>query len=145
MLILDTDHLTEYQKGTSTEAQRLKQRLGQAGEPFGTTIITVEEVMRGWLAAIRRTADPVRQINAYTKLRQLFRFFATWEVVDWTEASAAQFSSLKTAKTRIGTMDLKIACIALSSDATLLTRNLHDFQSVSGLRVADWLSSSAER
>lgn len=32
MLILDTDHLAEYQKGTSAEAQRLKQRLDEAGD-----------------------------------------------------------------------------------------------------------------
>jgi tRNA(fMet)-specific endonuclease VapC len=140
MLILDTDHLTEYQKGTSAEAQRLKQRLEEAEEPFGTTIITVEEVMRGWMAAIRRTTDPVRQINAYRKLRQLFRFFATWDVLDWTPASATRFSELKTAKTRIGTMDLKIASIALANDATLLSRNVKDFQNVPGLRVVDWLS-----
>jgi hypothetical protein len=47
VLILDTDHLAEYQKGTSAEARRLKERLEQADESFGTTIITVEEVMRG--------------------------------------------------------------------------------------------------
>src|SRR3990172_8246609 len=140
MLILDTDHLVEYQKGISPEAQRLKQRLDEINEPFGTTIITVEEVMRGWLAAIRRTADPVRQINAYSKLRQLFRFFATWDVFDWTHESAAQFSALKTARTRIGTMDLKTASIARAHDATLLSRNVQDFQKVPGLRVVDWLS-----
>lgn len=139
MLILDTDHLTEYQKGTSDEARRLKQRLDQAGEPFGTTIITIEEVMRGWMAAIRRTRDPIRQINYYGQLRQLFRFFATWQVFDWTLESAAQFRDLKTARTRAGTMDLKIACIALTNDAVLLTRNLKDFDSVPGLRVVDWL------
>ena len=27
MLVLDTDHLTEYQRGTSAEARRLKERL----------------------------------------------------------------------------------------------------------------------
>jgi len=42
MLILDTDHLTEYQRGTSAEAQRLKARLDHATEPYATTIITVE-------------------------------------------------------------------------------------------------------
>ena len=140
MLILDTDHLTEYQRGTSPEAKRLKERLDQADEPYGTTIITVEEVMRGWMAAIRRTSDPVRQISAYRQLRLLFRFFATWEVLDWTPLSAAQFSALKTAKTRIGTMDLKIASIALANDATLLSRNDQDFQRVLGLKVVNWLS-----
>jgi tRNA(fMet)-specific endonuclease VapC len=139
MLILDTDHFVEYQKGTSPEAQRLKQRLDQTNEPFGTTIITVEEVMRGWLAAIRRTMDPFRQINAYAKLRQLFRSFATWDVVEWTAASAAEFAALKRAKTRVGTMDLKIASVALANDSTLLSRNLQDFEKVPGLRVVDWL------
>jgi tRNA(fMet)-specific endonuclease VapC len=140
MLILDTDHLVEYQKGTSPEAHRLKERLEKTDEPFVTTIITVEEVMRGWLMAIRRTTDPFRQINAYSKLRQLFRSFATWDVLDWTAASAAEFAVLKGAKTRVGTMDLKIASIALANGATLLSRNLQDFQKVPGLRIVDWLS-----
>jgi len=140
MLILDTDHLTEYQKGTSADAQRLKLRLEQSGEPYSTTIISVEEIMRGWMAAIRRHSDPVRQINAYRNLRLLFRFFATWEVCDWTEESAAKFAELKKSKIRIGTMDLKIATIAIAHNATLLTRNQSDFQKVPGLLTADWLS-----
>ncbi|MEO5802504.1 MAG: type II toxin-antitoxin system VapC family toxin, partial [Verrucomicrobiota bacterium] len=40
---------------------------------------------------------------------------------------------------RIGSMDLKIACIALAHDATLLTRNVNDFSQVPGLRVENWL------
>jgi tRNA(fMet)-specific endonuclease VapC len=140
MLILETDHLVEYQKGTSPEAHRLKQRLDEAIQPFAITIITVEEVMRGWMAAVRRTKDPFRQIHPYAKLRQLFRSFATWDVLDWTTASAAEFASLKTAKVRVGTMDLKIASIALGNNAMLLTRNLNDYQKVPQLRVADWLS-----
>jgi len=140
MLILDTDHLVEYQKGTSPQALRLKERLEQAGEPFATTIITVEEVMRGWLAAVRRTTDPVRQVSAYGRLRHLFRFFGTWDVLDWTPASAAEFTALKAAKTRVGTMDLKIASIAIANNATLLSRNLNDYRNVRSLLVADWLS-----
>jgi tRNA(fMet)-specific endonuclease VapC len=35
-------------------------------------------------------------------------------------------------------MDLKIAAIALTRDATVLTRNLKDFSRVPGLRVEDW-------
>ena len=84
MLILDTDHVVEYQKGTSPESRRLKERLDGSAEPFATTIITVEEILRGWMAAVRRTHDPFGQISAYVKLRQLFRFFATWRVLDWT-------------------------------------------------------------
>lgn len=140
MLVLDTDHVTEYQKGTSVEAQRLKQRLDAATEPFATTIITVEEIMRGWMAAVRRVNDPHRQITAYAKLRQLFRSFATWDVLDWTDAAANEFQALRQARTRVPTMDLKIAAICLANNATLLTRNAADFDRVPGLRSEDWLS-----
>jgi tRNA(fMet)-specific endonuclease VapC len=140
MLVLDTDHLTEYQKGTSPEAYRLKQRLDDSAESYATTIITVEEIMRGWMAAIRRLHDPRRQISAYGKLRQLFRFFATWNVLEWDDDAADEFEALKRAKIRIGTMDLKIASICLANNATLLSRNSKDFDNVPGLRVEDWLS-----
>jgi len=130
----------EYQKGTSAESRRLKERLDGAAEAYGTTIITVEEMMRGWMAAVRRVDDPRRQIGAYAKLRQLFRFFATWHVLEWNEAAADRYDSLKRAKTRLGTMDLKIASIALANDATLLTRNTSDFKRVRDLRIDDWLS-----
>jgi len=140
MLILDTDHLTEYQRGTSAEARRLKERLDDITEPYATTIVTVEEIMRGWMAAIHRIQDVHRQINAYAKLQQLFRFFATWIVLEWNETTADEYDSLKGAKVRVGTMDLKIASITLASDATLLTRNKNDFSKVPGLRLEDWLS-----
>lgn len=140
MLILDTDHLTEYQRGTSPEAQRLKDRLDRATEPYATTIITAEEIMRGWMAAIRRLNDPRRQINAYTKLQQLFAFFASWHVLSWNDAAVDQFETLRQAGIRVGTMDLKIASIALATQATLLSRNLNDYEKVPGLSVEDWLS-----
>jgi tRNA(fMet)-specific endonuclease VapC len=46
---------------------------------------------------------------------------------------------LRRLRIRIGTQDLKIAAIALSRDALLLSANLRDFQRVPGLRVENWL------
>ena len=40
---------------------------------------------------------------------------------------------------RIGTQDLRIASVALSIDAVVLSRNLRDFRQVPGLRVENWL------
>lgn len=140
MLVLDTDHVVEYQRGKSAESRRLKDRLDATAEPFATTIVTIEEIMRGWLAAIRRTPDARRQIAAYAQLRQLFRFFATWNVLEWNEMAVERLDTLRQARVRVGTMDLKIASIALANDATLLTRNTNDFQKVPGLRFEDWMS-----
>ena len=139
MLVLDTDHITEYQKGTSPKAERLKRRLDESTESYATTIVSIEEIMRGWMASLRRIQDPRRQVNAYTKLQQLLRFFATWNVLDWDDAAADQFLALRRAKIRIGTMDLKIASICLANNATLLSANLKDFDNVPTLRVEDWL------
>ncbi|MHB8864097.1 MAG: type II toxin-antitoxin system VapC family toxin [Pirellulaceae bacterium] len=140
MLILDTDHLVEYQKGTSAESQRLNERLTQQSQPFGTTIISVEEIMRGWMAAIRRVREPRDQVNAYVKLRRLFQFFAVWRVLDFDQAAALECERLRIAKIRVGTMDMKIASIALARRATLLTRNRGDFERVPELVVEDWLA-----
>ena len=140
MLVLDTDHVTEYQRGKSVAAQRLKQRLDSATEPYSTTIITVEENMRGWMAAIRRTNDPRVQIDGYTRFQRLFNFYATWNILEWDAAAVDGYESLRTAGIRVGTMDLKIASIALANNATLLTRNTNDFNRIPGLNIEDWLS-----
>jgi tRNA(fMet)-specific endonuclease VapC len=139
MLVLDTDHLTEYQKGTAAGLQ-LKHRLEQTFEPYATTIITVEEMMRGWMAAIRRIDDPTRQIAAYSKLQRLFQFFSTWKILEWDVPSVNHFLGLRRSGVRIGTMDLKIASIALANNAKLLTRNAKDFDRVPDLDSDDWLS-----
>jgi tRNA(fMet)-specific endonuclease VapC len=138
--VLDTDHLGEYQKGTSPASQRLIGRLDAADEPVAITIISVEEVMRGWMAAIRRENDPHRQKRAYDRLGNLFRFFARWHILPWDDAAIAEFDGLVQNKIRIGTMDLKIASIALANDATVLTCNARDFGKVPNLRFEDWLA-----
>lgn len=52
--------------------------------------------------------------------------------------AAAEFERLRKQRIRIGTMDLKIAAIALANNATLLSKNLRDFGKVPGLKVEDW-------
>lgn len=140
MYLLDTDHLGEYQKGTSAESQRLIRRLDAATDPVATSIISVEEIMRGWMAAIRRAKDVQRQKKAYNRLGSLFQFFAGWNILPWDDRAIAEFEHLVKNEIRIGTMDRKIASIALANDAMVLTRNAKDFGKVPDLKIEDWLS-----
>ncbi len=55
MILLDTDHLTVFKYTDSPRYARLSGRLRAAApELIGTTIVNVEEQMRGWLAAIAK-------------------------------------------------------------------------------------------
>lgn len=138
MLVLDTDHLVELDRA-SADGLALQTRLAVATDEAATTIISAEEQFRGWLAQIRRQFDPHKQIAAYERLGCRIEFFAQWHVLKWDTDAADIFQDLRHQRIRIGTMDLKIASIVLAHNATLLSRNLRDFQQVPGLKVEDWL------
>ena len=58
---------------------------------------------------------------------------------EWESGSADLFVKFRRQGLRIGSLDLKVACIALAHDATVLTRNAKDFAQVPGLRIENWL------
>ena len=138
MLVLDTDHVSALGYGTNA-GHRLRDRLLASGDDTATTIITVEEQLRGWLAEIHRLHDIKRQIPAYQRLQERIAFFARWTILPWENEAAEAFLTLRKQGVRIGSMDLKIASIALAHNCTLLTRNTSDFSHVAGLRVQNWL------
>ena len=138
MLVLDTDHLVEFDRG-SAAGMALQQKLEDAADEVATTIISAEEQFRGWLAQIHRQRDPHEQIATYQRLQRRIEFFAAWHLLPWDPDAVDIFQALHRQRIRVGTMDLKIASIVLAHDATLLSRNLRDFQQVPSLRVEDWL------
>ena len=138
--MLDTDHVGIYQWPQSDAAYALRDRLEACDEPLAITIVSVEEQMRGWLSEIKRRSNPRRQIPVYGRLQYIIGFFADWTILTWNEKACDKFESLRRRKLRVGTMDLKIASIALANDALLLTRNFRDFEKVPDLRVEDWTS-----
>jgi tRNA(fMet)-specific endonuclease VapC len=118
---------------------RLRARLEETRPAMAISVITVEEQMRGWLAEINRHRDLSRQITPYAKLQRQVEIFGEWIILSWDADAAASFMRFRRAGVRIGSMDLKIACIVLAHDATLLSRNTSDFSQVPGLRLENWL------
>jgi tRNA(fMet)-specific endonuclease VapC len=140
MIVLDTDYVSIIQYPEDVRANTLRDRLeNSADKDIVTTAISPEEQMRGWLSAIHGQRNVRRQVQYYERLIRLFRFFSEWRILAFDEQAAHMFQSLRSRRIRIGAMDLKIASIVLAHDATLLSRNLRDFQKVPGLRVEDWL------
>lgn len=142
MIVLDSDHLSILQHPQSPQYERLTAAMDRSVDAdFATTAISLEEQMRGWLAAINRQRKVHEQLPYYAKLTGLVDFYGRWRVMPFDESAADQFDALRKARIRISTMDLKIASIALSNEALLLSANLRDFEQVPSLRVESWLDA----
>lgn len=139
MIVLDTDYVTFLERKGSPMAEFIHRQLLERNEPHTTTIITYEEQMRGWMEYIAKSKTFAKQVEAYRYLRQNLQLFCGLQILLFDDAAAFRFQELRRAKVRIGTMDLKIASIALAQDAILLTRNLSDFRQVPSLRAEDWI------
>jgi len=139
MIILDTDCVSLLQRENILTGSRLQENLDKfPTEEIYTTIITFEEQMRGWLSFVAKSKTLEQQIYAYSKLHAFLNNFRESLVVDFDEKAADVFRELKSKKIRVGTMDLKIASIAVSNSAILISRNLSDFEQVPNLIVHDW-------
>jgi tRNA(fMet)-specific endonuclease VapC len=139
MILLDTDHLSVFTDERDPRHGLLNRRMEAAAEQVACTIVSVEEVLRGWLALIHRLRDVHRQVPAYVRLGQIFDVLSDWEIVSFDARAADQFAGLRRQRIRIGTMDLKIASIALVNDALLVTANLRDYSLVPEPRRDNWL------
>jgi tRNA(fMet)-specific endonuclease VapC len=139
MVILDTDHLTVIQRRSEPTYSILSSRLRHLPvSDVRTTIINVEEQMRGWLAVIGRSKRVQQEIAGYRHLYGLLSFFEALPILEFDEPAADRYLQLRRSRLRLGSMDLKIAAIAISRGATLVSRNLNDFRRVPGLSVQDW-------
>ena len=139
MIILDTDCISLLQRENILTGSRLQENLDKFPiEEIYTTIITFEEQMRGWLSFVAKSKTLEQQIYAYSRLHSFLNDFRKSLVLDFDEKAAETFQNLKSQKIRIGTMDLKIASIAISNNAILISRNLSDFLQVPNLTVEDW-------
>ncbi len=139
MIILDTDCISLLERQSGADYFRLKNKLDEfPPEEVVTTVITFEEQMRGWMSFLARMRSIDEQVFAYYTLKQYFDYFKTLTVLEFNEKSAEIFKELKSQKIRIGTMDLKIAAIAIEHNAILVSRNLSDFEQVPNLAVEDW-------
>jgi len=138
VLVLDTDHLTALGYD-SPPGRRLLARLSIADQEVATSAVNVDEQLTGLLAAVHQHKDPAHQMLPYAELVERMEFLTGFTILPWDDESIALFRDMKARKLATGTMDLKIGCVALAHDATVLTRNLVDFRRIPGLRVENWL------
>ncbi len=138
MYVLDTNHLRELVNGTPL-GDRLRGRLDESRQPVVTTVVNADECLRGWLALIAAAKSPERECVAYLRLNAIIDVLADLIRLPYDTDSAGRFLAYRKDGVRIGSKDLKIACIAIEYGAILLTRNAGDFSKVHGLKFENWL------
>ena len=139
MYVVDTDNLIIIQQRHEPFYSRLENRLEAIDKSdVFVTVISTHEQMLGANKFISQAKKRVDIVRGYRMIESAMAGYEQYKMLPFDEPAAIQFENLRKQKVRIGTMDLRIASIALSHDFTVLTRNTVDFERVSGLRFEDW-------
>ena len=133
--ILDTDHLSLLERGHKQVTARFNQL--SSGQ-IALTIVTVQEQFRGRFARINAARNEAELLRAFHWLHETVNTIADFQIIDYDFAASRIYTNLRQQKIRIGTQDLRIAAIALASNAILVTRNQIDFGQIPALTIEDW-------
>ncbi|WP_315788033.1 type II toxin-antitoxin system VapC family toxin [Fischerella sp. JS2] len=137
--VLDTDHLSLFQREHPIVTQRLNQ-INFVNTAI--TVVTLEEQMKGWLNVINKYNDQPSQseklILAYKGLRDGVEYLNKLKLLDFDHSAYNIYQELVRQRIRIGTRDLRIAAITLSINGILVTRNTKYFTKVPNLLMEDW-------
>jgi len=135
LYVLDTDIVTLYRRGHEAV---MRHALTHPLEELAITVITVEEQLSGWYALLRQVKAAADLTRVYDRLVETVMFLSSTHILSFTQPAVAQYEQLRSMRLRIGAMDLRIAAITLASGATLIMRNVQDFQHIPGLVIEDW-------
>lgn len=134
LYILDTDHISLLQRNQPSVISKLR---AIPLENRAVTVISVSEQVQGRLAVIRRAESETDAARGFERLQETIAFYFTVNVLPYNLEAVTIFEHLRRQGVRIGTQDLRIASIALNKGATLVTRNIQDFNRIPTLPLAD--------
>jgi tRNA(fMet)-specific endonuclease VapC len=137
MFVLDTDTLTHLLHGRP----QVVERVAQSADQVVITEASRIEQLRGRFDAVFNAENAETLLRARQRLLQTEDALSRLLILPIDEAAAAEFERLIATKglRRLGRGDLLVASIALARKATVVTRNLRDYQKVPGLKLENWV------
>ena len=105
LAVADTNHLSEIDR-KPLFATRFEERRRAAGLEVFTSIVTVQEMTRGWLALLNRPVPAREQVSVYARFQRSIEVLRDWDILPFDSEAADLFENLKRQRLRIGTMDL---------------------------------------
>lgn len=135
--ILDTDCFSLWQQNHPMMVQRVEVN----AENLAVTIVTVEEVIRGWFNVINQASAPSQAdklVWGYTRLWDTLDDFKNLNILKFDQNASTIYTKFHHQIRLIGTQDLRIAAIVLANKGILVTRNHRHFSQVPDLVQEDW-------
>jgi tRNA(fMet)-specific endonuclease VapC len=136
--ILDTDHVSLLLE----RHPRISRRVAEVGSSVSITVVTVQELFNGWVVRINNATELEDLVRLYGRLSRTISLCKRVPVAEFDGAAGDCYrkiliETLSLSKKRLQ-KDMRIAAIALSLEAIVVTRNHQDFSQVPGLLLEDW-------
>ena len=142
MYLLDTNVVSNFLDERRYYPQLTTRILSQPSEHIFISIITVEEILQGALAAVHKVKRKSSVIKAYKYFEDLFTALHRFQILSYTSEAESIYQSLPAKIKRIGTQDCRIAAIAHANKFTMVTLNVNDFVSTGLTDVENWTLKS---
>ena len=137
--LLDTDHLSILQRRAGLDYTVLVANMVRHDESdIGVCVVSLHEQALGAHAKINGARNQSELLQGYRFLFDIIEDYRMMPLLPFDLGASAAFNLLKAQKVRIGSMDLRLAAVALSRGLILVTRNAQDFALVPGLQIEDW-------
>jgi predicted nucleic acid-binding protein len=135
--LYDTDTVTAIHMGTDSVTEKVS-RIPRSRTLV--SIVTVAEVMQGWLADVNRSQSSVKGniCLAYDNLSRAHENLKSFNIIRYDAQAEAVFESFPAAVRRTGTNDCRIAATAIAHGLIVVTRDMQDFARIPGVQFEDW-------
>jgi tRNA(fMet)-specific endonuclease VapC len=134
LYIFDTDHLSLYGRNLPAIVDRCQQNQ----VTLVTTIVNIEEQLRGRLGQLADAKDEDKRGLAHWWLAETVQLLSMFQVLPYDDRAQSFFKTFKAQRVKVGPQDLRIGSIALAQGGVVVTRNRRDFERIPGLVVEDW-------
>jgi len=102
--------------------------------------VSFHEEIVGWNKFLSRATNSQAMVKAYSKFERILENFGSMQLIPFDDQAAEVFDEIvRKGSRRVGTMNLRIAAIAIANQAILLTRNTADFERIPNLQIDDWM------
>jgi tRNA(fMet)-specific endonuclease VapC len=139
LYLLDTDTVSNFLDRRRQNARLRERLLAEPVSELRVSIITVEEMLRGALDAVRDAQKKKRSVAAASAfLGTVFDDLHQFPLLPHTELAERLYQEMPPDVKRIGTNDCRIAAAATSLGCTLVTANTQHFQRIGVQHLEDW-------